>query len=105
MIGTGVGGQSPVDDALAPRGERRRVALRLATFLVAPQVVASSDLIATHPLRLARRALQTLPLVERPPPLRVPGFEIHAGFHERRRSDPAHQWLRETVAAVAHQAA
>lgn len=105
MIGTGVGGASPVDDALAALGKRRRVALRLATFLVLPEVVASSDLVATHPLRLAARSIERLCLVERPPPLRVPGFEIHAGWHERRRRDAAHAWLRETVAAVARQAA
>jgi DNA-binding transcriptional LysR family regulator len=32
------------------------------------------------------------------PPLDVPGYEIAMLWHERSHRDPAHQWLRETIA-------
>lgn len=101
LVTTGVAGVSPVDDALARLGKTRRVALRVASFLVAPQVVAGSDLVVTHPARLARRAAASLPLVLRPSPLRLLGFDVQLGWHERRRRDAAHVWLRDAVVAVA----
>jgi DNA-binding transcriptional LysR family regulator len=104
MVSTGVSGSSAVDLAVARIKKARRVALSIPTFLMAPYVVASSDLVATHPARLARRAAETLPLELRSPPLRLPGFDIHLGWHERRRQDAAHAWLRDVVAKVARDA-
>ena len=47
---------SAIDEALGRRGLRRRPALRVPSFLVAPWVVAASDLVTTLPARLARRS-------------------------------------------------
>ncbi|MET0388447.1 MAG: LysR family transcriptional regulator, partial [Polyangiales bacterium] len=46
---------STVDTELEKRGKRRRVALRVPSFLVAPLIVGKSDLINTLPERLAKR--------------------------------------------------
>ena len=43
-----------VDDWLARAGKTRHVALRVADFLVAPLVVAETDLVLTLPVRIAR---------------------------------------------------
>jgi DNA-binding transcriptional LysR family regulator len=92
---------SLLDDALARRGLRRRVALRVPNFLVAPLVVVQSDLIVTLPARLARRVAASFPLELRPPPFELPGFEVHMGWHERFRHDAGHAWFRRVLAEVA----
>ena len=94
---------SLLDDALAKLGKRRRVALRVPSFLVATLVVAGSDLLVTLPARLARRMAESLPLSLRPPPaeLALPGFELHLAWHERFRHDAGHAWFRRVLTEVA----
>ena len=92
------GGFSGVTDtALGTLGRQRRVVLSLPHFLGAMSAVASSDLVAMLPQRLAagRPDLQTFE-----PPLQVPGFEMGMVWHERRHRDPGHRWLREQVLAA-----
>ena len=88
---------NPVDDALARRGRKRRIVLRLTSFLAAPLIVASSDSIATTPARIAAR-FAAFPLVMHAPPLPIPGFTVALGWHERFRRDPGHAWFRRAVA-------
>jgi DNA-binding transcriptional LysR family regulator len=89
-----------VDDLLEKRGLRRRVALRTTDFLVAPLVVASSDLILTAPERLARVFAESHGLAVVDPPMSVPGFTMYELSHAVRRHDAAHAWLRKTIAEV-----
>lgn len=89
-----------VDDALAALGRTRRVAVTVPHFLVAPYVVASTDLILTLPLRLADLLVKQLNLVILPPPLELAGFSIHMIWHERTHYDPGHRWLREQLAGI-----
>ena len=91
---------SLVDTELARLGVSRRIAVRVSSFLVAPLVVAETDLIATMPERLARReaARYGLRLVQ--PPLRLPEFTLAMAWHPRLEHDPAQRWLRAFVARV-----
>lgn len=93
---------SLVDDALAEQGLRRRVVLRVPQFLVAPLVVASTDLVATVPLRVAEAIAEPVGLVRVPPPLPIASFTVSQVWHERHHHDHGHRWLRRTVAAVMH---
>lgn len=97
------GGQpgTPVDETLARLGRRRRVAVSVPSFLMAPILVASSDLIGVYPTRLARQAVAWLPLTIYPAPFRLEGFSLHLAYHPRHRHDPGHQWFRELVVRVA----
>ncbi|WP_322092956.1 LysR family transcriptional regulator [Paraburkholderia bannensis] len=79
------------DEALAQLGRKRRVALSVTSFLVLPQILRDSDLIAVVPRRLAERAAG-LAIV--PPPLAIPGFTKTAAWHERTHRDPARRWAR-----------
>ncbi|MFO0634188.1 MAG: LysR family transcriptional regulator [Nannocystaceae bacterium] len=94
-----------VDDALAAMGLSRRVALALPHFMVAPFVVAQTDLVLTLPQRVAATLVPHLPLVVVPPPLPVPGFRMVMLWHERVQHEPAHAWLRETLIEVAAEVA
>lgn len=87
-----------VDEALGRLGRTRRVVVSLTSFLVAPQLVAESDLICTVPTRLARRWSGALTVMA--PPCEVGAFSVHMGWHPRAHSDPAQRWLRDQVAAL-----
>ena len=90
-----------VDALLAQHGLSRRVAIALPHFLVAPFVVAGTDLVLTIPERVARTFAAFLPLRLVEPPADLPGFTMTLKWHERRHRDPAHVWLRGELAAVA----
>jgi len=90
------------DDALAAAGVARRVVLSVPHFLFALSALAGTDLVAMLPSRLVR-GNPALKLVE--PPVEVPGFEMAMFWHERSHRDPAHQWLREHLAASVEQPA
>jgi len=84
------------DSVLAELGMARRVALSVPHFLFLGAVLASTDLVAMVPSRLVR-GNAALQVVEAP--IEVPGFEMLMLWHERVHRDPAHQWLREQIAA------
>lgn len=84
------------DKALAEVGLTRNVVLSVPHFLLLMSVLASTDLVAMLPSRLAR-GNPALQVVE--PPLEVPGFEMAMLWAERSHRDPAHKWFREHLAA------
>jgi len=89
-----------VDDVLATMGKERRIVLEVPHFLVAPMVIAKSDLVLTLPERLARALdLETFPL-----PLEVPEIEFVQLWHARNHDDEAHVWLRGLVATASRPA-
>ncbi len=92
-----------VDDALAPLGRQRRVAVAVPHFLIVPHVVASTDLIVTLASRVATAFADShkLAILKPPPELALVGFSMHQIWHERAHGDDAQKWLREQIAAVA----
>jgi DNA-binding transcriptional LysR family regulator len=92
---------SPLDDALARAGQRRRVVLTVPHFLVAPHVIASSDLVWTAPTGLARAFAELLPLAIREPPFHTPGFDVVMRWHVRLDRDAGLAWLRRMLREVA----
>lgn len=91
----------PVDSALAERGLSRRIACYVPHFLAAPLIVAESDLVLTMAARLAHKIAPRSGLRVLPTPLPVPGFAMHAIWHERVAKDPVHAWFRGLVADTA----
>jgi DNA-binding transcriptional LysR family regulator len=92
-----------VDDALARLGTQRRVAIATPHFLVAPHLVASSDLILTLAERVAQVLAVPLGLavLTPPPELELARFTMSAVWHERTNGDPTLRWVRELIAAEA----
>lgn len=89
-----------VDAYLERRGLSRRVARTVATFEVAPRLVASSDFVLTLSRRVADRLAAELDLAIREPPIDLPGFDLVMLWHRRMTDDPGHRWLRERLAEV-----
>jgi len=96
---------SSVDTWLATKGKARRVALMIPHFLVAPHVVAASDLVWTAPEVMARAYADLVDVVIRPTPVAMEGFTTVMIWHERHDRDPGHAWLRGAVRAISATAA
>jgi DNA-binding transcriptional LysR family regulator len=94
---------SMTDGALARMGLSRRVVVTVPHFLVAPHIVAQSDLILTLAARVADMLAAPLGLVLLDPPseLGLEGFTMSAVWHERTHGDPAQRWIRDLFAEVA----
>lgn len=85
------------DDALADVGRKRQIGLSVSSFLVLPDILAISEIIAVVPARLAYTDPR-MHVVS--PPLPIAGFTKSMAWHERTHRDAAHQWLRNLVHAT-----
>ena len=83
------------DEALARVGRERRVTVSVTSFLVLPEILRSSDLIAVVPSRLATQATG-LKIFN--PPVEIPGFTKTVAWHERTHHAPGHRWARTLLA-------
>jgi DNA-binding transcriptional LysR family regulator len=89
-------GAVQIDEALAAQGRKRQVRLSVPHFLLVPELVARSDMIAVLPERLARHYADQLQAFDLP--LDVPHLTIAAVWHERTHRNPAQAWLRQALA-------
>lgn len=89
-----------VDALLAKKGLRRRVSMTVSHFLVAPFVVASSDLVLTAPTRLLAPFTKSLRLRTLTLPLKLAGYDLAQVWAARARDDEALRWLRDVIAAT-----
>ena len=94
-------GPGVVDHLLAERGLSRRVAMRVPHFLVAPAIVAQTDLVLTLPRRLLRIMAGISNLLVTKPPLAIPPFDVQLVWHRRAADDPGSLWLRDQIVACA----
>ncbi|UBF27165.1 LysR family transcriptional regulator [Kovacikia minuta CCNUW1] len=89
-----------VDHILAKQNLKRRIVISVPHFLIAPFVVANTDLIVTLAERVARTYATMLNLQIQPLPIPVPGFAFSLLWHTKNDQDPAHLWLREAIVEV-----
>jgi DNA-binding transcriptional LysR family regulator len=72
-------------------------AVRVSELLEIPTVVASTNLLGIFPSSMGRLMEKGLRLRVLPLPLELPVLPIYMIWHEARRHDAAHRWLREVV--------
>lgn len=89
--------EGATDRALATLGRQRRVVASVGSFLMLPELLRRTDLIAVAPARLVatESGLSTCE-----PPVPVPGFTKLAVWHERSHRDAGQRWAREVLMAV-----
>ncbi|MEZ5931051.1 MAG: LysR family transcriptional regulator [Alphaproteobacteria bacterium] len=89
-----------VDQALAQLGLQRKVVLTLPHFLLAPLLVAETDMVVTIASRLADffAGKQTMRLFK--PPLALPTSTVALGWHARTHDDPACAWMRHQIVGL-----
>lgn len=92
----GGGFRGATDRILAKMGRDRRIVCSLPSFLLAPALIAGSDLIAMIPARLAALHRDLIDAFD--PPFPSPTFAVDILWHPRRQGDPAHLWFRSLVA-------
>ncbi|WP_246544224.1 LysR family transcriptional regulator [Ancylobacter dichloromethanicus] len=95
----GGGFSGATDAALEAVGRRRTVALSTSGFLIVPEVVSRSDMIALVPRRVADGWSDRVQVLD--PPLTIPGFTIVSVWHDRATYHPAQRWLRERLTTLA----
>ncbi|RJT16190.1 LysR family transcriptional regulator [Rahnella inusitata] len=90
------------DEALAELSLTRRVGVSVNSFLVIPDILRSTDMIAVVPSRMVPvdSDLAIIPL-----PLNVPRFTKSMAWHERTHRDPAHQWIRALCVEISQHSA
>lgn len=98
----GEGFRGVTDDALAKIGRTRRVGLSVSSFLVLPDVLTISDMIAVVPERMAENRAGMFVCDT---PASVQGFTKSMAWHERTHRSPAQQWLRELLLETSGQQA
>jgi DNA-binding transcriptional LysR family regulator len=90
-----------VDDALAPLGLRRTIAVATPHFAAVPFVLKGARLLSTVPQPAARIFAERFGLAASPVPVALPEVDVAMLWHASYDHDPAHRWLRGTVARLA----
>ena len=85
---------------IARLGIKRRIALKIPSFLGAAFVIEHTDLLLTVPRRLGdvlqgRGAFRFLPV-----PFALPEYEVKQHWHERYHHDEGNRWLRRLVSRL-----
>jgi DNA-binding transcriptional LysR family regulator len=93
-------GHAQIDQALDRLGMAGHVKLSVPHFVALGHVLASADLVATVPERLADRLAAPFGLVSRPLSVPLPVSTICQLWHNHLHRDPGHQWLRGRVASL-----
>jgi DNA-binding transcriptional LysR family regulator len=89
-----------VDDLLAKENLQRRIAISIPHFLVAPSILARTDLITTMAERVAHEFAPTQNLKVLPCPLPLNGFSVFMRWHQSNRDQDAQIWLRSVISEV-----
>jgi DNA-binding transcriptional LysR family regulator len=89
-----------IDHLLKQRNLSRHVALSLPHILVAPVVLAQTNLIATLSARVAQRFAQTQALQILPLPLELKGFSVVMKWHQSSHDHADQVWLRSRLQTV-----
>jgi DNA-binding transcriptional LysR family regulator len=92
------GSPGAIDKALAKRGRSRVVGARVSHFLVAPVVVARTDMVAAVSEHVADLMAPALGLRRFPPPIPLRKDPVGQVWHEQMDADPGHRWLRGVIA-------
>jgi DNA-binding transcriptional LysR family regulator len=90
-----------VDFLLAQQNLTRNIAVSTPHFLVAPTILARTNLIATLVERVAREFTPALNLKILPCPLPLKGFPVFMRWHQSMRDRATNSWLRGIIAEVA----
>lgn len=85
---------TPIDQALETLGYSRRVVLSAASFLLIPEIVAQSNLVALVPQRLVAGSTDLKVVAS---PIDSAGFSVGIVWHERNHGHSAHRWIREMI--------
>lgn len=90
-------GHGDIDTLLDRAGVGRNIRLRVPHFVAIGHILASTDMIATVPERLAERIAGPFGLRAVAHPAPLPEIAISLFWHARVHGDPANRWLRRLI--------
>lgn len=99
----GAGDKSPITIALEQNGLRRQIPFAVSDTSLIPELLLSTDLVATIGRRLALQYASQHDLKIRQLPLPMPTIRYYQIWHSRYDLDPEHQWLRSQIQIVTAQ--
>ncbi|WP_018276069.1 LysR family transcriptional regulator [Teredinibacter turnerae] len=91
-----------VDAALSRIGETRRIKIYTRHYQAAMRMAEQRDLLLTIPTKAAELMKDNPKMCFSEPPFLIPPLELTMAWSPLLHFNPAHQWLRRTVAEVAH---
>lgn len=89
-----------IDQILSQQNLSRHVAVSVPHFLVAPFILAQTDLVATLAKRVAESFAQMQTLKTLPPPIAIKGFSVFMRWHQSSQNHPDQVWLRSKIETV-----
>jgi DNA-binding transcriptional LysR family regulator len=89
-----------IERVLTRRNVNARIALQISHLPGVLPLIASSDLIATIPVRLAQAFCQFADIRILAPPIPLPTIPVSLYWHERFHREPANEWLRGIYVSV-----
>src|SRR6202161_43212 len=92
-----------VDEALAKRGLRRRVAVTVPNIYLIPRLVAETGMISHLPRRIAAEMVLGYDLVMLPPPVALPEWHIDMYWGAASASEPTTSWIRSKLSGIGKQ--
>lgn len=90
-----------IDDILAERGLKRRVAMTVPVFTVVPHILPGTPLICTIASSVARNLGDDAPVRQFPPPLPIDSWDTEFMWDISRNREPDIAWLRGRVVTAA----
>ena len=90
-------GHASVDGSIEKLGVTRRAVLTVPHFVAVGHILATTDMIATVPERLARHCVEPFNLRYVRLPLKLPEIGVNMFWHSRFHKEPGNQWFRSLV--------
>jgi DNA-binding transcriptional LysR family regulator len=85
---------------LMEHGLEHRIVLQVQNFLVLPNIVATTDLLAIVPHSVGSQLSRYNDIKLLPVPIPIPPFVIKQCWHERFHDDAGNRWLRQQFAEL-----
>lgn len=97
VVSTSGTGHLIVDREITRQNIKRRVVLRIPSFVGIAFVVERTDLLVTIPQRLGELLADPARLAVYPVPFHLPEYAVKQHWHERYNNDPGNRWLRMQI--------
>jgi DNA-binding transcriptional LysR family regulator len=100
LVTTSGTGHAIVDKVLAQKGYRRRIVMKVPSFLAVARIVAQTELLVIVPRRLGQALAQQERVRMFEPPVTLPSFAVKQHWHERFHADAGNAWLRRILSEL-----
>ena len=93
-------GHGAILRTLMEHGLENRIVLQVQNFLVLPNIIATTDLLAIVPHSVGSQISRYNDIKLLPVPIQIPAFDIKQCWHERFHDDEGNRWLRAQFAEL-----